>query len=169
MTRPANEQNIAWAPDALDEVFRLTKGYPYFLQMFGKHAWNISAGPDQIGPSDVEQAAPEALAELDNGFFKARLDRVNDSGRDFLRAMASLGPGPEYKSGEVTERLGKTHQTAGPTRKELIDRGLIYDPRWGVLAFTVPMLQEYIQRTFGADEGPPGAAPRPLDADRVDA
>ena len=159
LTRPANEQNIAWAPDALDIVFRLTKGYPYFLQMFGKHAWNISAGPDQISPTDVEQAAPEALAELDNGFFKARLDRVNDSGRNFLGAMASLGPGPEYKSGEVTERLGKTHQTAGPTRKELIDRGLIYDPRWGVLAFTVPMLQEYIQRTLGAAEGPQGAAP----------
>ncbi len=159
LTRPADEQNIAWEPDALDEVFRLTKGYPYFLQMFGKHAWNISNGPDRIGLTDVEQAAPEALAELDNGFFKARLDRVNDSGREFLRAMSSLGPGPEYKSGEVTDRLGKTPQAAGATRKELIDRGLIYDPRWGVLAFTVPMLHEYIQRTLGAPEGPPSTAP----------
>lgn len=160
LTRPADEQNIAWAPDALDEVFRLTKGYPYFLQMFGKHAWDVSEGPDRIGPADVEQAAPKALAELDNGFFKARLDRVNDSGRSFLRAMASLGPGPEYRSGEIADRLGKTPQTAGPVRKELIDRGLIYDPRWGVLAFTVPMLREYIQRTYGA-EVPPSTAPPP--------
>ena len=167
LTRPADEQNIAWSPDALDEVFRLTKGYPYFLQMFGKHAWDVSKGPDRIGPADVEQAAPKALAELDNGFFKARLDRVNDRGRSFLQAMAGLGPGPEYRSGEVADRLGKTHQTAGPARKELIDRGLIYDPRWGVLAFTVPMLYEYIQRTLGADEGPPNPSSGAGDADRV--
>ncbi len=65
--------------------------------------------------------------------------------------MAGLGRGP-HKSGDVAERLGKTTGQAGPVRDALIKRGLIYSPRWGSLAFTVPMFDEYVIRTLGPHE-----------------
>ena len=60
--------------------------------------------------------------------------------------MAGLGPGP-CRSGEVAGVLDKTTAQAGSVRDALIKRGLIYSPRWGQLAFTVPMFDEYVNRS----------------------
>ena len=148
LSRPAEQEEVAWTDAALDRVLELTQGYPYFLQEFGKQAWDAAPGPGEIGHADVEAAVPVAFSELDRDFFRARFDRVNDGERAYLRAMAGLGSGP-CKSGDVAKRLGKTTGQAGPVRDALIKRGLIYSPRWGRLAFTVPMFDEYVIRTLG--------------------
>lgn len=144
LSRPAEAEGVVWSAAALDAVLELARGYPYFLQEFGKHAWDVAAGPD-IGRSDVEAAAPIALSELDAGFFRARLARTTDAERAYLRAMADLGSGP-CGSGEVAKALAKTTAQTGSVRDALIKRGLIYSPRWGRLAFTVPMFDEYVAR-----------------------
>ena len=140
----AEAEGVAWSDAALDSVLELTRGYPYFLQEFGKHAWDVAAGPD-IRQADIDAAAPIALSELDAGFFRARLARTTDAERAYLRAMATLGPGP-CGSGEVAKALAKTTAQTGSVRDALIKRGLIYSPRWGQLAFTVPMFDEYVAR-----------------------
>lgn len=144
LSRPAEADGVAWSDAALDSVLELTRGYPYFLQEFGKHAWDVAAGPD-IRRADVDAATPIALSELDAGFFRARLARTTDTERAYLRAMATLGPGP-CGSGEVAKALAKTTAQTGSVRDALIKRGLIYSPRWGRLAFTVPMFDEYVAR-----------------------
>lgn len=144
LSRPAEAEGVAWSAAALDSVLKLARGYPYFLQEFGKHAWDVAAGPD-IRQADVDAAAPIALSELDAGFFRARLARTSDAERAYLRAMATLGPGP-CGSGEVAKALAKTTSQTGSVRDALIKRGLIYSPRWGQLAFTVPMFDEYVAR-----------------------
>lgn len=144
LSHPAEAEGVVWSAAALDSVLELARGYPYFLQEFGKHAWDVAAGPD-IGRSDVEAAAPIALSELDAGFFRARLARTTDAERAYLRAMAQLGSGP-CGSGEVAKALAKTTAQTGSVRDALIKRGLIYSPRWGQLAFTVPMFDEYVAR-----------------------
>lgn len=148
LSRPAEDEGVVWAPEALDRVLDLTQGYPYFLQEFGKQAWDVAEGPGMIWDGDVAAAVPIATDELDTGFFRARLDRTTDSERNYLRAMASLGPGP-HGSGDIAEALGKTTAQAGPVRDSLIKRGLVYSPRWGRLAFTVPMFDEYAIRALG--------------------
>ena len=40
--RRAIEQGVAFTPDALDEVYRVTQGYPYFLQEWGYQSWNMA-------------------------------------------------------------------------------------------------------------------------------
>ena len=144
LSHPAEAEGVVWSAAALDSVLELARGYPYFLQEFGKHAWDVAAGPD-IGRSDVEAAAPIALSALDAGFFRARLARTTDAERAYLRAMAQLGSGP-CGSGEVAKALAKTTAQTGSVRDALIKRGLIYSPRWGQLAFTVPMFDEYVAR-----------------------
>ena len=134
LSRPAKDEGITWAADALAEVVDVTQGYPYFLQKFGKETWDVAPGPD--------------LIELDTGFFRARLDRTTDGERTYLRAMAGLGPGP-HGSGVIAEALGKTTTQVGPVRDSLLKRGLVYSPRWGRLAFTVPMFDEFVMRDLG--------------------
>jgi hypothetical protein len=90
---------------------------------------------------------PEAIRELDGGFFRVRIDRVNESERAYLRAMASLGAGP-YTSGDVATKLGKKTSQVGPQREALIKRGLIYSHRYGEIDFTMPMFDEYIRRSL---------------------
>ena len=136
---------MTWQPDALSLVITRTEGYPYFLQEFGKQTWDVARGDDVIAPADVEAAVPVAISELDTGFFRVRIDRTTDAERAYLGAMAALGEGP-YASGEVAASLGKRTSQAGPTRDALIKRGLCYSPRYGVIAFTVPLFDQFVRR-----------------------
>ena len=142
---PAETEGVAWADEAIDEVLTLTKGYPYFLQEFGKQAWRLAEGPDLITRRDVLDAAPVAQAELNAGFFRVRMDRATDAQRAYLAAMAAMGPGP-HRSGRVAKALGKRSTQVGPVRQSLIKRGLCYSPRHDVIAFTVPMFDDFILR-----------------------
>ncbi len=120
---------------------------PYFLQEFGKHAWDVAGGPDEITAADVETATPFALAELDSGFFRVRTDRATGEERTYLAAMASLGTGP-YATGDVATVLNRTATVVGPHHDALIRRGLCYSPRPGVIDFTVPMFDEFVRRAM---------------------
>jgi len=145
LATPAEAEGISWHSDALDSVVDAAEGYPYFLQEFGKQAWDVASGPDTISEGDVEAAIPIAINELDTGFFRVRINRTTDSERAYLAAMASLGAGP-YGSGDVAAAMGKTTTQVGPHRDALIKRGLCYSPRYGVIAFTVPMFDEFVRR-----------------------
>lgn len=147
LVEPVMNEGASWSDDAVDRVLELTEGYPYFLQEFGKQAWNVSPGP-VIRRSDVEAAAALAQDDLDHGFFRARIDRTPDADRDYLRAMATLGgPGP-YKSGDVSRAMGKTTSQTGPVRDNVIKRGLVFAPRHGEVAFTVPMFDSFVRRAL---------------------
>ncbi len=148
MTEPAAAEGVTWSESAIGEALSLTKGYPYFLQEFGRQAWRVAAGPDRIARRDVVDALPLARAELDNGFFRVRMDRTTDTQRAYLSAMAAMGPGP-HRSGDVAEALGKRTTQVGPVRHSLIERGLCYSPRHDVIAFTVPTFDEFIRRRIG--------------------
>ncbi len=145
---PATEEGVAWADAAIDQVLAATHGYPYFLQEFGKQAWDVAVGPDSITAADVATAVPIAVEELDSGFFRARFDRASDSERAYIAAMASLGAGP-CAVADVSVALHKTTSQLGPVRDGLVRRGLCYSPRWGQIAFTVPMFDEFVRRTTG--------------------
>ena len=142
---PADAEGVEWSPEALARVVGVAQCYPYFLQEFGKQAWDTAIGPERISSDDVERAIPVAIDELDAGFFRVRIDRTSDSERAYISAMASLDVGP-YESGAVAAAMGKTTTQVGPVRDALIKRGLCYSPRYGVIDFTVPMFDEFVRR-----------------------
>lgn len=141
---PAEEEGVRWDERAVQEVQALTDGYPYFVQMFGSQAWRM-AEDNRITPEDVEAGAVLAKEKLDSGFFRSRVERVADQERAYLRAMATLGPGP-HKSAAVAKILKKKTSAVGVVRDKLIKKGLIYAPRHGDIAFTVPMFDEFMKR-----------------------
>ncbi len=146
LCKPAEREGVAFAPLAVAEILTQTQGYPYFLQEWGKHAWDIA----EISPIDeaISKAATEsALAELDQSFFRVRMDRLTPTEKLYIRAMAELGPGP-HRSGDIAEKLHKPVSAVAPVRNKLIAKGMIYSPSYGDTAFTVPLFDDYIRRTM---------------------
>lgn len=132
--------------EALDEIFRLTKGYPYFLQEWGYQAWN-HAIESPISVQVVEQTTALVTQRLDENFFRVRFDRLTPREKQYLRAMAELGPGP-FRTADIADRLGVKITTLGPIRAGLIKKGMVYSPAHGDMAFTVPLFDEFMRRVM---------------------
>ncbi len=145
LTIPARAHDVRWHTDALDRIVDETAGYPYFLQEFGKQAWNFAAGPHQIDLKNVKNASPIAISALDTGFFSVRFDRTTEAERAYMAAMAQLGPGP-HPSGEVASQMGKTTSQVSHHRNSVIAKGLCHAPRHGQIAFTLPMFDQFVRR-----------------------
>jgi len=144
--RPAEEEGINYAADALDEAVAITGGYPYFVQELGYAVWTVANGP-QITLEDVRLAVPAYEAKLDASFFRVRLDRSTELQRAYLRAMAELGP-DAHKASDVADVMGRASTNLGPTRAELINMGLLYTPEHGYAAFTVPHFDRFLLRAI---------------------
>jgi AAA ATPase domain len=156
LTTPAADEGVTWEPAALDRVVTVTQGYPYFVQAFGKGAWDVADGLELITLDEVERSLPVTTAELDDGFYRVRAERANDTERSYLRAMAELEPGP-IKSADVARLLGRTTNALAPARDQLIKRALCYSPRLGEIDFTVPLFGAFMKRWLP----PPVPAPGP--------
>lgn len=143
---PAEREGAKFELSALDEILRQTQGYPYFLQEWGSHAWIVAAS-SPIARADVDRATELALLALDTGFFRVRYDRCTPTERQYLRAMAELGPGP-HKSGDIANIMGRKVSSVAPLRSSLISKGMIYSPEHGDTAFTVPLFDEFMKRTM---------------------
>ncbi|MDE2796351.1 MAG: AAA family ATPase [Gemmatimonadota bacterium] len=143
---PIEEAGAEIDDDAISEIAERTEGYPYFLQEWGSHSWNVAPG-SPVTLEDVVSASGKAKAALDASFFRVRFDRLTPREQDYLRAMAELGPGP-HRSGEVAARLGIAVTSAGPLRTGLIRKGMIWSPAHGETAFTVPMFDRYMFRAM---------------------
>ncbi|MCC5822224.1 MAG: ATP-binding protein [Phycisphaerales bacterium] len=146
LQKPAQDEGAGFEPAALDRIVAETQGYPYFIQEWGKHTWDISPrSPFTL--VDVERASGVVIQELDEGFFRVRFDRMTPAEREYLRAMAELGPGP-HRSGDIAEVLGRKVQSVGPVRANLIKKGMVWSPSHGDTGFTVPLFDGFMKRVM---------------------
>lgn len=143
---PTKAAGVGFDADALQEVFRLTQGYPYFLQEWGYQAWNRAAA-SPITFQVVRDATPTVIQRLDANFFRVRFDRLTPGEKRFLRAMAGLGAGAQ-RTGDIADALKVTVNALGPVRSKLIKKGMIYSPAHGDMAFTVPLFDQFMLRAI---------------------
>ena len=143
---PLIAEGVEIAPAALEAIVEHTQGYPYFLQEWGSSTWDM-AKTSPITRRDVTRATITTLRRLDEGFFRVRLDRLTPRERDYMRAMAELGPGP-HRSGDIAAALGVKVTSVGFVRKELMRKGMVYSPQHGETAFTVPMFDAFMKRSM---------------------
>ena len=183
LATPADAEGVRWRERALDRVLTATRGYPYFIQEFGKHAWDAASGPDEITADDVDVAVPRATGELDAGFFRVRIDRTSREEQAYLAIMASLGEAPDHVQvahaietwSDDDSWIGRTvadiiaQQALTPSeqdvvqqlRDSLIGKGLCYSPREGRIDFTVPLFDQFLRRQEGKAHGMESAPPAP--------
>jgi hypothetical protein len=150
IAKPASDQGVKVTDDALHRIFQKTHGYPYFLQEWGKHAWD-AADASPIALPDIELASEITVAALDESFFRVRFDRLTPLEKKYLRAMAELGPGP-HRSGDISDQLNREVTSLGPTRGQLIAKGMIWSPSHGDTAFTVPLFDEFMRRIMPGND-----------------
>ena len=143
---PVKELGVHFSAQALDDIYTITKGYPYFLQEWGYHAWNTAANNSSIiTADDVKKANSLAITNLDTNFFRVRFDRLIPSEKKYVRALAEFGGKPQ-RSGDIANKLGKAVEQVAPLRAQLISKGMIYSPAHGDIAFTVPLFEEFLIR-----------------------
>lgn len=145
IARPAMAEGVTWAPDAVERVVSATNGYPYFLQQFGQDTWDYGHGEDVLTLHDAEVGIARGQAHLDDGFYRTRWDRATRSEKRYLRAMATDGD-EGSNTGEVAARLGLKPTSLGPTRANLMSKGLLFAPEHGIIRFTVPGMAAFITR-----------------------
>ena len=147
LVKPATQANVEFDDEAIAAVVRETQGYPYFLQEWGYQAWN-TAPVSPITKEDIARSSETAIERLDRNFFRSRYERLSEPQRAYLDAMARCGPGP-HRTGDIARAMGKSSQQMGPTREALITSGMIYSPKYGYAAFTVPLFDAFMKRIHG--------------------
>jgi hypothetical protein len=149
---PARREDVEFEPGALDTLYEMSGGYPYFVQAYGKATWD-HAPRSPISADDVRMAAPEAEAELAVGFFGSRYERATPAEREYMRTMATLsmvdGDGEAVSTAEVARSLGRKPASLSPARDALIKKGLVYSGERGTVAFTVPHFGRYLRTQPG--------------------
>jgi AAA ATPase-like protein len=142
---PAEREGATYDRVAVEHTLELTQGYPFYIQEYGKHIWNLATA-SPITPGDVERARPRAEEALDRGVYEVRIQRATQKERRYLRAMAELGRGP-YRVGAVAKAMGATTTALSTVRQKLLDRGLVYATEdYGHIDFTVPRFDEFMRR-----------------------
>lgn len=150
IVNPLKTQGVAIDDRALERILKQTRGYPYFLQEWGKEAWD-TAEKSPITEKDVEKASRIAVASLDESFFRVRFDRLTQAEKKYLRAMSELGAGP-HRSGDIANQVGRNVMSLAPTRNQLISKGMIWSPTHGDTAFTVPLFDEFMRRIMPGNQ-----------------
>jgi AAA ATPase domain len=149
LVEPARIEGVAFEDEAITAILDYTEGYPYLIQEFGRAVWNLAEGPT-ITANDASSAQGLVEAELDESFFRARIQRCTVEERRYMRAMGELGPDAQ-KAADVAEVLGKTSEQVAPLRARLINKGLLYTPRYAFAKFTVPQFDRFMRRYMDLD------------------
>ena len=147
LVAPAADEGVAYDDAALEALYGVTEGYPYFVQAYGKVTWD-NAPRSPVSRDDVKVAAPEAEAELAVGFFGSRYERATPAERDYLRAMAVLSDETDgaVPTAAVADHLGRKQSSLSPARDSLMKKGLVYSAERGTIAFTVPHFGSYLRK-----------------------
>lgn len=148
---PASQMGQSYSPEALETLLDASGRYPYFIQEFGSAMWEVAAKSPFTG-EEAAVATRIGLQRLDAGFFPSRWDRATSRERDYMDAMAKDGDEPS-NTGAVALRMGMKVTSLGPTRAQLISKGLIYSPEYGQVAFTVPGMAAFIERQHHESAG----------------
>ncbi len=146
LREPARTGGVEFEQEALNEIYRITEGYPYFLQEWGYLIWN-SVESNPITIRDVRDCTSKVIERLDENFFRVRFDRLTPGEKVFLRMMAKLGSGP-YKLADIATEFKVNLSKLSPTRSNLLKKGMIYSPTYGNIAFTVPLFDQFMIRAM---------------------
>lgn len=135
--------DVAWAPDAVSRIIEVVGGYPYFLHVYGYHAWNAGGG-DMITESDVARGM-EAASAMVNAFYDERLQSLTDVQRRTLLAIAELEDGAR-RTGMIATAMGYGQSAAvSSTLERLLGHGLIGRTGRGHYELLIPGLDEHLR------------------------
>lgn len=144
ITQPAADAGgVRWKDEAVGRLIDEANGFPFFLQHFAAATWDVATS-DPVEVSDVAAGLERAAVFLRDEVVRARVARLSDRERDYVAALAALGPGL-HSSGDIAAQMGLRSNQAAALRRRLLDAGLVYSPRYGMTGFTLPLFDELLR------------------------
>ncbi len=141
---PAAAAGVGYDEAAARQIVSEAAGFPYFIQEYGRELWNY-AESSPITAADLDAARVVVKDSLARNFFGTRFEMATDTEQRYLSAMASLGQGP-YPVAAVAQAFGVNDQRkVSVHRDSLIQKGLIWSPRRGLVDFTVPLFADFLK------------------------
>ena len=117
---PAREEDADFTPEALEAMYAATAGYPYFIQAYGKVAWDVAPG-SPVTADDVRGRRAGGRDRAGGGVLRVTL-RAGHAGR------AGVPAGDGRRRGRRGQgRRGRHRPRAGRDRVGA-DRGGCRDP-----------------------------------------
>ena len=141
---PAKKFKVSYTVEAVCEIIKITKGYPFFIQQMCQVVFK-NTDEKIIQKIHIDNNVGEFFKLLDIGFFKVRYERCSDGEKKFVFAMVKCGELPCTIS-NIAKNLKKDVTAISTTRAQLINKGIIYPIRYKELDFTVPEFSGFIQR-----------------------
>ncbi|MDA8300372.1 MAG: ATP-binding protein [Actinomycetota bacterium] len=132
---PAARRHVAWEDEALELLVRRSAGHPYYVQLFGWHAWEAAEGEATITLAHAKAGLASARAEL-AGQYEATWARLRPQERAYLAAVASLAGAGSAGIDEVAKALGKEPKQLAVARDRLLHmHGLLEVPERAKVRF----------------------------------
>jgi AAA ATPase domain len=143
---PAARRHVAWEDEALGLLVRRSAGHPYYLQLFGWHAWEAAQGEATITLAHARAGLASARAEL-AGQYETTWARLRPQERDYLAAVAALASAGSAGIDEVAKALGKEPKQLAVARDRLVHmHGLLEVPERAKLRFTDAEMADWAAR-----------------------
>ncbi len=143
ITQPADDLGVTFTHGALRALRDLAGGYPFFIQTHAKFVWDVAVD-SPITNSDVDIGSPRANEQLRRSFFSPRYDRATPAERRYMHAVASLGD-DQIATADVARVLSRRPSDVSVQRDGLLNKGLVYAPERGLVAFTVPHMAAFLR------------------------
>ena len=136
LVEPAARRHVAWEDEALDLLVRRSAGHPYYVQLFGWHAWEAAQGEATITLAHAKAGLASARSEL-AGQYEAAWARLRPQERAYLAAVAALAGAGSAGIDEVAKALGKEPKQLAVARDRLLHmHGLLEVPERAKVRFT---------------------------------
>ena len=167
LVEPAARRHVAWEDEALSMLVRRSSGHPYYLQLFGWHAWEAAQGEATITLAHAKAGLRSARAEL-AGQYEATWGNLRPQERDYLAAVASLAGTDGAGVEEVATVLGKAPKQLAVAHDRLLHKhGLLEVPERAQVRFVdaemaawVAERPDGISSTTAVESGPTPSAGR---------
>ena len=134
---PGKKVGLTFDGDALEEIYKITKGYPYFVQQYGQILCNKVNEDKHITINQVRDIVDQYYTELDKNFYMIRFEDRGALEKECLIAIASAKSLP-CDSYFVAKQTNRTKKQVAPTLSRLKNKGLITYDDDNTIDFTVP-------------------------------
>jgi AAA+ ATPase superfamily predicted ATPase len=136
LTRPISQ-------DAMDEVYNLTYGIPFYVQFIGRE---LERRPESsINRTSVIQAFAEMLQQEGDVIFAQEFYSLNDKERVILKTMAM---GDVDKPSAIAHQLNETPNVIGKYLEHLVYKGVIHKQTKGKYDVTDPVFKSWLRARF---------------------
>lgn len=154
--KPIEQENtsIQFSPESIAAMWRLTRGYPYFVQYVCREVFDVWIQAVEAGQKLPRVPLEGITRKLDSDFFAGRWAKATDRQRELLRVISGLpNCDSEFTVQQIvehssTKKGGKSFSSslANQMLAALSEAGLIYKNRHGKYSFAVPLLGDFIRR-----------------------